>query len=1000
MERVWRAAPLAALRLWPEASGLRVELNDAARAFGIEHGIDPAGWSRLAEQRMRDAGPPEVELEVGTPPITLRCRTVALPEGALLWLSPLAPAAQAEVSRATQLDTVQSLGRMGLFMRDMRSGRGYWDPHVHHIVGRPDSGESPDFGTFLREIVHPDDAAALGRDFGLALQRPGPGSTRYRIVRSDGEVRHVLSRFDVRVGTDGLPDRIVGVMIDETETVVSFERERRASQYLERAIALAGISVWHVDDATQRVRFGAGGVEFAGLERPDADGVALDRLRGTIHPDDRAAVEQATDEARRTGRVIDVIARYARPGPGNWRTLLTRRVAERDERGHVTGLAGVSLDLSALMAERSRADDLAQRTRLVSEAMGVGFWSRDNDAGSVHWDAQMMRIHQRNADEGAPSMGEWLGRHVHPSDRSRVEASLQRAQATWEPSSEATLRIATPDGSERWVRTWTRRVVRDGRRQSFGMHLDVTDQHRAEAALQFERDRYRFAVDAAGVGVWERSLDSGLRYWNEAMYRLRGFDPSDPRPLAELAALSSLLDAEVRLDSLARRHLESGEPYSGEFAVRWPDGTQRWLATRGRLLPNVAGLGPVMAGINVDITERKQADALRQEMLRAEQASRDKSAFMARASHELRTPMNAIVGFTDLLLAEGGGALDARVAQRLDRIRASAHQLLGLIDDVLDLSDLDAGQGVARDVVPVAPVIGESVALVARGAAAASVAVEVMPTDDVSVFADRARLHQVLVNLLENAVKYNRPGGWVRVSLRRSTDGPGRLGLVVQDSGRGIATPDLARIFEPFERLGAERGTIPGTGVGLTLVRRLVERMAGTVDVRSTPGVGSEFVVWLPEAHPPAPAPALTEGTGPASAPAAAAARPFVVLCVEDNAVNLQLVRELLALRPQMLLHTTDNGLDAVALAPAIVPDLVLLDMHLPDIDGSEVMRRLRAEAALARTRFIALSANAMPDHVNRALRGGFDDYWTKPIDFVQFLGSLDRMADEVAAAC
>jgi hypothetical protein len=289
------------------------------------------------------------------------------------------------------------------------------------------------------------------------------------------------------------------------------------------------------------------------------------------------------------------------------------------------------------------------------------------------------------------------------------------------------------------------------------------------------------------------------------------------------------------------------------------------------------------------------------------------------------------------------------------------------------------------------------VASVAQAAAAAAVAVEVMPADDVMVFADRARLHQVLVNLLENAVKYNRSGGWVKVSPRRAADGLARLGLVVADSGRGIATPDLARIFEPFERLGAERGPIPGTGVGLTLVRRIVERMAGTVEVRSTPGVGSEFVVWLPEARPPAPA--LTDAGVPVSAPTASAARPFVVLCVEDNAVNLQLVRELLALRPQMLLHTTENGLDAVALAPAIVPDLVLLDMHLPDIDGSEVMRRLRAEVTLARTRFIALSANAMPDHVSRALRSGFDDYWTKPIDFVQFLGSLDRMAEEVGAA-
>ena len=262
---------------------------------------------------------------------------------------------------------------------------------------------------------------------------------------------------------------------------------------------------------------------------------------------------------------------------------------------------------------------------------------------------------------------------------------------------------------------------------------------------------------------------------------------------------------------------------------------------------------------------------------------------------------------------------------------------------MLDLADLEAAQGaLAREAVELGPLVGEVVDSIADAARAASVTVDAVDVGTASVIADGERLRQVLTNLLTNAIKYNHAGGWVKLTVRRAEARSGLLGIVVADGGRGIAAPDLARIFEPFERLGAERGPVEGTGIGLTLVRQLVERMAGQVEVHSTPGVGSEFVVWLPEAG--TPAAAVARGDTPAPpAHALTAARPFVVLCVEDNPVNLQLVRELIALRPSIVLHTTENGLDAVALAPEVVPDLVLLDMHLPDIDGSEVLRRLRA---------------------------------------------------------
>ena len=200
-----------------------------------------------------------------------------------------------------------------------------------------------------------------------------------------------------------------------------------------------------------------------------------------------------------------------------------------------------------------------------------------------------------------------------------------------------------------------------------------------------------------------------------------------------------------------------------------------------------------------------------------------------------------------------------------------------------------------------------------------------------------------------------------------------------------LSQAQLDSIFRPFERLGAEREGISGTGVGLTLVKRRVEALGGRIEVRSTPAVGSEFVLWLPPASEPA----------PAVAPSAA----LHALCIEDNPVNLLLVREMFALRPGMRLDTAEDGHSGLRHALSHPPDLLLLDMQLPDIDGMAVMRRVRAEPRLAGCHIVALSANAMSGDVQAALAAGFDDYWTKPIDFARFLAGLDELAACRAAA-
>jgi hypothetical protein len=281
---------------------------------------------------------------------------------------------------------------------------------------------------------------------------------------------------------------------------------------------------------------------------------------------------------------------------------------------------------------------------------------------------------------------------------------------------------------------------------------------------------------------------------------------------------------------------------------------------------------------------------------------------------------------------------------------------------------------------------------------------------DLQVLADPTRLRQVLLNLLSNAIKYNHDGGEVRIEAEPCND---HVILRVADSGRGMTDEQMRHLFEPFNRLGAEGDAVEGTGIGLAIVKALTERMGGTVQVHSMAGRGSVFELQLQAVSPargdtgsrhetaapgsPLASPSSPPVPWPDAAATAPVARRHTLLYVEDNAVNSLIIRELLAGRADLQLHVAEDGASGVARAAALQPDLILLDMQLPDCDGFEVLRRLRAQPATASTPCVALSANAMPDHIERALAAGMIDYWTKPLDFRSFLAALDALLAKTA---
>jgi PAS domain S-box-containing protein len=440
---------------------------------------------------------------------------------------------------------------------------------------------------------------------------------------------------------------------------------------------------------------------------------------------------------------------------------------------------------------------------------------------------------------------------------------------------------------------------------------------------------------------------------------------------------------------------------------RAKDGSYRWLEWNARA---VAAEGLIYA-VGRDITERKCAEQAAQEAKEeaerakeeaerateeAERASRAKSEFMSRMSHELRTPLNAILGFGQLLEMDG---LSSKHQRSVQQILQGGRHLLGLIDEILDISRIEAGtMTLSVEPVEVVSALGDVLALVAPLASDRGIELltDFPPAGEIYLRADRQRLRQVLLNLLSNAVKYNREGGWVRVSLQKSSHE--RVRIRVADTGPGIPPGKLDLLFAPFERLGAEQGDEQGTGLGLALSKGLVERMGGSIRVESEPGEGLVLIVELEQSASP-----VSERNLAAARLAGvheqAAVGSGTLLYIEDNLSNFKLVEQIFAGQPGVRLIAAMQGQIGLELAEQHQPDLILLDLHLPDLPGQVVFARLRANPVTRGIPVVILSADATEGQIRRLLSEGATDYLTKPFDLHRFLEVIKRTLSSRAQA-
>ncbi|MBF0189082.1 MAG: PAS domain S-box protein [Magnetococcales bacterium] len=529
---------------------------------------------------------------------------------------------------------------------------------------------------------------------------------------------------------------------------------------------------------------------------------------------------------------------------------------------------------------------------------------------------------------------------------------------------------------------------------------DVTEQKKIEETLRERDERIRAIVDSAVEGIIVADEEGMIELFNPGAEKIFGYERE------------SMLGRNINL-LMPPPHNDEHHTYISSFIdtgspeIMGGGREVEGVRQNGKRVPISLSLsafrlrsGRRFTAVVRDITERKRYEReLKLAKETAEKASRAKSEFLSGMSHELRTPMNAILGFSQLLESDPDEPLSEAQLDSVQEIRSAGDHLLELINEILDLAKIEAGRlHLNVEDVALGEVLDESLNLMEGMARTRGIQIEMANRltncNACLVEADRVRLKQVVLNLLSNAIKYNRENGSVRMAC--TAVGDGFIRLDISDTGHGIASERINEVFEPFHRLEAEGGSVEGTGIGLVITRQLIEHMGGKIGLESVEGEGSTFWVTLKLIE-------LFENEEEESSPESGRVDEPVgveeeekaeVLYIEDNPANVKLVERLLKRRSGVTLSVAADPHVGLDMAFATPPDLILLDLNLPGLNGYQVLERLREQPETRTLPVIAVSANAMPRDVERGLKAGFADYVTKPIDVERFFEALDRALD------
>lgn len=646
-----------------------------------------------------------------------------------------------------------------------------------------------------------------------------------------------------------------------------------------------------------------------------------------------------------------------------------------------------------------RLRETVARYQRIFTGSGYGFWEWNLETGHVDWSGGFWETIGYGAEDAEKiNTTEKLTAYMHPEDVHKMRDATLEHFRTGKPLNTC-YRIRTKFNTYVWtqVRADSLRDEQGRARFMSGVNFDITELKETEEALRESEARQVRILQAANDGIWEWYAGRGGFHFSNRCWEMLGYDDQDDVITKGENRLriwrNHIYPPDLQKFDDAFTQVAGKDMFDLEYRIQSKQGELRWIRVRGRIDFDGQGKPNRISGTNMDITDIKRAEErVLQAKEAAENANQAKSQFLSSMSHELRTPLNAILGYAQLF--EYDGHLTSVQLDNVKEIRKAGEHLLQLINDVLDLAKIESGKmTVSLEPVLASRIATECLTLLQPQADIRGVSLyaRLNQLESTYVVADNIRLKQALINLLSNAIKYNAMGGKVELSF--SVIEGEQMRILVRDTGYGIATNRQSEVFQPFNRLNAEYSKIEGSGVGLVITKQLVEMMHGKLDFISSEGVGTEFWIDLPLCSEWNQDLILSRPKSELQAPVELALRsPRKILYIEDNPSNVRLLQQIFMRYPLLELDVAEEAFLGIYKARRHQPDLIILDINLPGMDGFETLSVLKRDSSTSHIPVVGLSANAMPYDIERGRNSGFYDYLTKPVEINRLFQTLNEL--------